>query len=398
MSMRPATLKTGPATTNMLIRKRYIIIYFFIIWLDALIPIWMIWSHVSNVNYVTADKMELTRFFLTLPFHAILWYFTWILGAVVISKIFLVIVNLIHKPREGYFPRDPKNKDYKYWNIRAVIKKYPIYIIHNFPLPWMDIIVFKMFGVKTSMKVSLFDAWVDTEFIEIGENTIIGQGSLIMSTMLTRDFLIIKKIKIGKNCVIGGYSVLSPGTIVNDNVTLGTHSATTIEQELESNWVYLGVPARKYKRNEYKSMQESDEEIERTSKIYVKQFLTIDDIEEIELKKSLSKKNRLRYLKEKEAELMSLLEGETDEIQIRRTERALAKLREKIKEAEERKTISEKLKLTSTNLDKLERKAKKLEDKIKTETDEEQKRSLEEKLEEIKSRIESEKLRREKSK
>ncbi len=390
MSIKPATVMNGPSTTNSLVLKRYVLIYIVMIWLDSLWPIYSIWTYAAN--YGT------TRFFLILPFHAIGWYFMWVVGAIIIAKIFLIIVNLIHKPREGYFPRDRKNKDYRYWCIRSVIKKYPFYILHNFPLPWVDILAFKLFGVKASMKSSLFDAWVDTEFLEIGKNTIIGQGSLVMSSMITKDYLIIKKIKIGDNCVIGGYSVVSPGSIVGDNVTLGTHSATTVDQELESNWVYLGVPARKYKVNEYKSMEQSDEEMKRTSKEFIKQYLTIDEVEEIETSKLATKKQELRILKEKEAELLTLLEGETDEVQIRRTERALAQLRQRIQQAEERKTMREMLGIRITDLDKLTKRAEKLKEKINSEKNEEDKKKKEKELKELEERIEVQKRRLEKDK
>ncbi|MBD3350761.1 MAG: hypothetical protein GF364_04660, partial [Candidatus Lokiarchaeota archaeon] len=284
MSMRPVSLEGGPATTNALIKNRYIIFHFIMIWITALWPLW------SIITHIPAYYRNAVKFVLMLPLHALAWYFEWLLVAIFVTKAFLIVVNIIHKPKEGYFPRDPKNKDYQFWCIRSVIKKFALYICHHFPLPWIDILAFKLFGVKAPWQTGLFDAWVDTEFIEIGENTIIGQGSLTMSSMITRDYLIIQKITIGDNCVIGGYSVLSPGSKVGNNVVLGTHSATSVGQELESNWVYLGVPARKYKKNEYQSDEISKDEKKRTTKKYIKQYLTIDDLEEIERKEKLMQK------------------------------------------------------------------------------------------------------------
>ena len=285
MSQKPASIVAGPTTTNTLVSKWYVIIHFVMIWISSLLPIWMIWSHTSNYSSVNL------RFILLLPFHALGWYFTWLFCAIFLAKFLLIIVNLIHKPREGYFPREKNSKDYQFWSLRAVIKKFAFWICNNFPLPWMDIIAFKIFGVKVPMKTGLFDAWVDTEFLEIGDNCIIGQGSLVMSTMVTRDFLIIKKIEIGDNCVIGGYSVVSPGSKIPDNCVIGTHSATTVDQELEEGWVYMGVPARKYKKNDFKSRQISKLEKQRTQG-ELKQYLTIDEMEDLEQqeKRAITKK------------------------------------------------------------------------------------------------------------
>lgn len=252
MSSMPVTLQGGPVTTNTLIRGWYIIIHILLIWLSALPPLFLVWVRITFYQ-------NLWGFILTLPIFVVMWYFVWLFSAIFFSKIFLVVVNLVHKPKEGYFPRNRNNIDFKFWSLRATIKKFAFFICHNFPLPWLDIIAFKWFGVKVSMSTSLFDAWVDSEFIEIGKHTMIGQGSVIMSSMVTRDWLILRKITIGDHCVIGGYSVVAPGTTIEDNVVLAVHSSTAVGQSLESDWVYIGQPAKQYKKNEFMSEEESDE-------------------------------------------------------------------------------------------------------------------------------------------
>ncbi len=253
MSSMPSTLQGGPVTTNSLARGWYVFIHILLIWLSAIPPLFLIWV---RITYAYSFGLV---FFVTLPIFVAAWYFVWLFSAIFFSKIFLLIVNLIHKPREGYFPRDRKNIDFKFWSLRATIKKFAFFICHNFPLPWLDIIAFKWFGVKVSLSTSLFDAWVDSEFVEIGKNTMIGQGSVIMSSMITRDWLILRKVTIGDHCVIGGYSVVAPGTTIKQNVVLAVHSSTAIGQTLDSDWVYIGQPAKKYKKNEFLSEEESDD-------------------------------------------------------------------------------------------------------------------------------------------
>ena len=255
MSSMPSTLQGGPVTTNTLVKGWYVIIHIILIWLSAIPPFLLVWIRFA---FPLLEAYHWT-FFLSLPIFVIMWYFVWLFSAIFFTKIFLIIVNLIHKPREGYFPRDKKNKDFKFWSLRATIKKFAFWLSHIFPLPWLDILAFKWFGVKVSLSTSLFDAWVDSEFIEIGKHTMIGQGSVIMSSMITRDWLILKKVKIGDHCVIGGYSVVAPGTTIEDNVVIAVHSSTSVGQTLESDWVYIGQPAKKYKKNEFMTEEESDE-------------------------------------------------------------------------------------------------------------------------------------------
>jgi len=176
-------------------------------------------------------------------------YLTSILVSLFFAKLFLVIVNLIHKPREGVFLRHPSDKDYRYWSLRSIIKKWPIWISHKFPFPFMDNICSKMFGVKTTYSNSLFEGWVDTEFIEFGKNVVVGQGAVVQSAIIVANLFIIKKTIIEDNVMIGSQSVVMPGTHIKKNSILGGHSMTTVGQVLEKDWVYLGAPAKKFKKN-----------------------------------------------------------------------------------------------------------------------------------------------------
>jgi acetyltransferase-like isoleucine patch superfamily enzyme len=165
------------------------------------------------------------------------------------AKFFLIIVNLIHKPREGVFLRHHSDKDYRYWSLRSVIKKWPLWISHKFPFPFMNNICLKMFGVKTKFSNSLFEGFVDTEFLDFGKNVVIGQSSVIQSAVIVGNLFIIRKTIIEDDAVIGAHSIVMPGTHMKKDSILAGSSMTTVGQELEEGWVYAGAPAKKYKKN-----------------------------------------------------------------------------------------------------------------------------------------------------
>ena len=242
-NVTPASFKAGPITTNTLASKKYVIFHFIILWL-SLIPDFFLITH-----FFYRFEENYYWILIMFPLQLGLWYLIFVMCAIIWSWLFFKIVNFIHRPTEGYFHRDPKDPDFRYWSLRAVIKKLPLWLSHNFPFPWLDILVFKLFGNNVPITTSLFDAWVDAEFLEIDKKTTIGQGSVIMSSMITPELLIIKRVRIGKNCVIGSHSVISPGTVIGDNVILGAFSCTAVDQVLESNWVYTGNPAQKYREN-----------------------------------------------------------------------------------------------------------------------------------------------------
>lgn len=253
----PSSLTAGPFVSLVLIKKRYLIFYIYLIWVSLFtiqLEFWWYWDLLYEPKFI--------HFITFLPLLIFLMYLTLVFVSLLNAKLLLVIVNLIHKPNEGVFMRKSNNKfgkDYRYWCMRSVIKRWPIWLSHKFPLPFLDNICFKLFGIRTKYSNSLFEAWVDTEFLEFGKEVVLGQGSIIQSSVIMGNLLIIRKTIIEDNVKIGAHSVVMPGTIIRRNAILAASSMTTIGQELEDDWIYLGVPAKKFKKNVF--YEENLEEI-----------------------------------------------------------------------------------------------------------------------------------------
>ncbi len=178
------------------------------------------------------------------------WWGSYLLISLLLGKLLLIILKLIHKPREGLFKIERKNKDYSHFCLRTTIKKYIFWIWNNFCFPWANNFAFKACDIKTDLKSTMFDGWSDVEFIEYGKNVMIGQGAQIFSSIIVRiesnDYLLIKKVIIGDHVVLGAYSIVSPGTIIGKGATLGVWTVTHINQILEPDWIYVGNYAQKY--------------------------------------------------------------------------------------------------------------------------------------------------------
>ncbi len=275
----PASVKAGPSTTNTLVSKGYLFIYIIILWF-SIMPLFLL-----TMIFLHNFKIDFLYLLWSFPLFLVFGYLIFFFSVLFWAWVFLKIVNWIHQPREGVFPRDPKNKDFRFWSLRAVIKKLPIWISHNSPIPWGDSIAFKLFGNQVSMKTPLFDAWIDSEFLEIGPGTTVGQGAVIMTSMITVEFLIIKRVIIGKDCLVGAHAVVSPGTIFGDQVILGALSSTSVEQKLESNWVYWGSPAQKFRKMEFRERDSLSAEERAKSREYREVTEELSDVMELKGRK-----------------------------------------------------------------------------------------------------------------
>jgi len=186
-----------------------------------------------------------------LPIIVFAMYYVFFFGCILFTKLFLVLINLIHKPREGIFKAEEGDKDFEFWRLRIELKKIGVWLLNNCPLPWSDAWPFRWFGVKMDFSSHLNDAWCDVEFIEFGNKVTVGQAAVIMSSMVVGKYLIIKKVILEDYSVIGGIATISPGTIVGKDTMLGAASNTKYNQVLEPGWIYFGIPCIKLKPNKY---------------------------------------------------------------------------------------------------------------------------------------------------
>ncbi|MFX0036866.1 MAG: DapH/DapD/GlmU-related protein [Candidatus Hermodarchaeota archaeon] len=297
----PNTMRVGPFTPTVLVKKRYLIFYILLIWI-SIIPIllefWVYWRFLWSYS-------RPVHFYTFLPLLVFLMYVTLVFSGIIFAKILLVIVNAIRKPREGIFLRIPEDKDYRYWSLRNTIKRWPIWLAHRFPFPGiLDNICFKMFGVKTKISNSLFEGWVDTEFIEFGKDVVVGQGAIVQSAVIIGNLLIIRKTVIEDEVRIGSHAIVMPGTHIGQQSILAANSVTTVGQVLERGYIYVGIPAKKFKRNyffedglEDKIGHVEDVEAlrEKYEEIYTKRYDQLTLKERRELRKEKKEEEKKRF-------------------------------------------------------------------------------------------------------
>ena len=66
----------------------------------------------------------------------------------------------------------------------------------------------------------------------------------IFSHLIYHDKVFIKKVKVGKACVVGPHTIISPGTVMEDFAVLGVNSYTKINQHLKGNLIHVGTPVK----------------------------------------------------------------------------------------------------------------------------------------------------------
>ncbi|MEJ2250358.1 MAG: hypothetical protein P8Y97_11990 [Candidatus Lokiarchaeota archaeon] len=228
------------------VNVKFLIVYIPIIWFSGILV--GIYLYSFTIFRTPADWIY---FFLLFPAHIMAMFIIFILGCMIFSKLILILINLIHRPKEGIFKAELGDPDFEFWCLRIEIKKLVIWLMNNSPIPWLDVLAYRWFGINIDFSSHLQDAWCDIEFVEFGRRVMIGQGAVVMSSMVVGKYLIIKKVSFGDYSLIGGQSTVAPGTIVGRDTVLGACLNSAFNQICEPGWVYAGIPARKLKRNEF---------------------------------------------------------------------------------------------------------------------------------------------------
>jgi acetyltransferase-like isoleucine patch superfamily enzyme len=109
--------------------------------------------------------------------------------------------------------------------------------------------IYRKTGMKIGKNVSIFGSNLDIffpELIEIGDGSVIGNKTAI----ITHEFLPNQwrrgPIKIGKNVTIGTMTVVLPGVTIGDNSTVAAYSL--VNKDVEPGTLVGGVPIKVLKR------------------------------------------------------------------------------------------------------------------------------------------------------
>jgi hypothetical protein len=181
---------------------------------------------------------------------------------ILFSALIFKLLNKLHPPKEGIFERE--SKEWKYTHRRFWTAYFPIWLARALPLPWSDIFVYRFLGVHIGRNVVAYEGYIDPEFVEIGDFTMTSLNICIFSHLIYNDKMIIKRVKIGKACIVGPHTIISPGTVLEDRAVLGVNSYTRINQVLEGDLIHVGIPVSI--RLPIQSVEESQEKVEKVKR------------------------------------------------------------------------------------------------------------------------------------
>ncbi|MHA1267132.1 MAG: hypothetical protein ACTSRS_17970 [Candidatus Helarchaeota archaeon] len=167
-------------------------------------------------------------------------------GEVLLIKLCLIYYD--HKaeiPEGTYDLNDPRVKLFK---IKYILRMFGMRLFHATPFKIGSTLALRAWGNTKigKINVKLEDAIVDPQYIEIGNHTQIAAGARIHTHDIINGKLVIKKVKIGSNVIVGSYAHIKPGVEIADGSIVAVGACLPQDQKCTCSAVLLGNPAKEY--------------------------------------------------------------------------------------------------------------------------------------------------------
>ncbi|HOY10162.1 MAG TPA: DapH/DapD/GlmU-related protein [Candidatus Omnitrophota bacterium] len=117
-------------------------------------------------------------------------------------------------------------------------------------------LLFRLLGAKLGRNVQFNSKFVfDATLLEIGDNTVVGGGAIIIGHIVERGLLRLKKVKIGRNVTIGSHATIMPGCEIGDGAIIGASAVLLKDTKVGRRQIWFGIPAEELRRDSIKEAE-----------------------------------------------------------------------------------------------------------------------------------------------
>lgn len=146
---------------------------------------------------------------------------------------------------EGYYDMDPSNPNVGNWMLNASLTAMGRYLVGFLPLgqPGLASHVLRIIGARMGRN-AIASSIIDPPLVEMGDGSVAGGGSIISGHALDGKKIYVGKVKVGRNVLIGGNTIVLPGVEIGDGAVIAAMSLIPKKTKIPPRTVWMGIPAR----------------------------------------------------------------------------------------------------------------------------------------------------------
>jgi len=247
-----------------------------------------------NSFIVILTKFDSLIIFLTLPLVVVVFYLIHLFFLGVFTRIAWNFTEKRSPSKDGIIPRNIASKTADYYHYRSFMIKYGKNTFMKGIFPWLANWFFNFTSCKIGKGSTFEDSIGNDRHIDVGRNCYIGVNSALASHVVEGIFgnIVYFKVKVKDNVTLGGFNVVAPGCILNDNSYLLPMAAATKFNTTKGNNYYYGMPFRRiFKRKLMEYLKVSEDDLNRAEELRIRQvkaILNSSNKKEINNKKKLN--------------------------------------------------------------------------------------------------------------
>ena len=225
----------------------------------------LLWSYFfsaipSAIFIVGSIPVIISFFVLQRHFHyfsfSTLWHFVVLpiivyIGAVLffICELFITagiikLFNITYEP--GTYEYSLNNKTTFKWTLICVLYTPFRKFLEIFPLGRIKLSYLRLLGMKIGTNSLVGGVIKDPCLTEFGDNVTMGEYTIIYGHIHNMQYetIVMDKIRVGNNCVIGAGAIIMPGAVLEDDVVVAAGALVAKGQVLLKGKMYGGIPAK----------------------------------------------------------------------------------------------------------------------------------------------------------
>ncbi|WP_137940057.1 acyltransferase [Chitinivorax sp. B] len=173
-----------------------------------------------------------------------------VIGSVVFTYLIAILLHRLFLwarplPMGEIAMGSPEEATYHIYLLFYLVLFYPITRSAVVPVPLMRLF-YQMLGAKLGDNSYSSGIIFDPKFVTVGNNCILGQGSLIIPHAIEGASLSHQPITMGNNVTIGANAVILQGCVIEDGATVGIGAVVSKNSHIKQGEIWLGIPAKPY--------------------------------------------------------------------------------------------------------------------------------------------------------
>jgi acetyltransferase-like isoleucine patch superfamily enzyme len=173
------------------------------------------------------------------------------IGAVIffLSELYITggIIKLFHITYQpGTYEYSFRDKNTTKWTLICVLYTPFRKMLEIIPLGRIKQTYFRLLGMKIGRNSLVGGVIKDPCLTEFGDNVTMGEYAIIYGHIhnMQKETIVMDRIKVGNNCVIGAGAIIMPGAVLEDDVVVAAGALVTKGQVLLKGRTYGGIPAK----------------------------------------------------------------------------------------------------------------------------------------------------------